>query len=233
MKNLGGFEALHKPTNAGGYWKRFDLNTATKVDPNAIDDGCVDTGGRDGYTTLKVNSGIDSRLLQNGVLFYKQLTDITCEDLAVMGIDIEIMDATPGAYGTAAADNLYIAAGFCSDPANIATRCVALGYEHGSSVDPRCYHEQGGVQAFGGPLASGRWVSGYFLKGRGNVKRFNGAVFTDLSYNPVGGQVNSTSILSSASATDPLYVFLFAGRGAAGSWQENVRMFYTYSRGRV
>lgn len=230
MQSLGQLEGLYKHSNLGGAWRRFDINGATKVDPNSIDDGSVDSGGQDGITTLSVDSPIDSRLLGQGLFWYMPIP-LTMNDIGTLEIVLDFPDATSGATATQPGDNIYLAAGITSDPTDMANMAFGMGVEHGGSADLRPYIEQGAAQTFITGAALGRHFCGTILKSVGLVKKNACGHILNNSGAFVTGSFHHAISLTPSSPTDPLYIFLFVGRGGAGSFSRRVQMFYSLSKG--
>lgn len=216
-------------TFPGNGWRRFDINRATKVDPNNIDDGSSDTGGQDGATTLKVDSPVDCRLLSQGMFWYKPIS-LTCDDIATIGIILDFPDATSGAPETVQADKIYCSAGVTSDPAAMATRAFGAGIEHDATADMRGYTEQSGIQSFAAGSASGRHFEGTILKSSNSVKKIGSGFIINNSGAFVGGTVQNSVTLTPAASSDPLYIFLFVGTGAAVTFERRVQMFFNVSQ---
>lgn len=217
-------------TFPGNGWRRFDINKATKVDPNNIAAGATDTGGQAGATTLAVNSALDTRLLSQGAFWYIPI-NLTDTDIATVDVVLDFPDATGGAPATSAADGIYVSGGLTTDPTAMATRAFGMGIEHGGAADIRSYNEQSGAQTFAVGAATGRHFCGTILKSSGVTKKNGcGHILTNTGAFVAGVFHNAVS-LTPASASDPIYLFLFVGTAAPVTFSRRVQMFYNISRG--
>lgn len=218
-------------TFPGNGWRRFDINKATKVDPNNIDNGSSDTGGQAGATTLKVNSAVDCRLLAQGMFWYMRIPQLSALDIATIGVILDFPDATAGSPATAQADKIYCSGGITSDPTAMATRAFAFGIEHAAVADVRSYQEQAASQALVTGAASARHFVGTILKPSDLTKKNGACHVVNNSGGFVGGSAHNAVSLAYASSSDPMYLFLFVGTSGVASFERRVQMFYQLSKG--
>lgn len=226
MKNLGLSHKLLKHQTTGGVWRKFDISSATKVDPNTIDNGSTTVGG---VTTLKISDGVvTADTPDEGVVWYIPTT-LVAGDLFDVDFFIKAVNATGGAggYGSAQGDNIFTWMGLITNPADILNYGVFIGREHAGSVQPRASISQGGVNAFGTANAGNRHVYGNINSYATHLKsiaRADALNFTRVP--PVVTGLQNGTFLPAAADSDPIYLAVGAGLAAPDTYEIPFELWY-------
>lgn len=207
-------------------WIQFLLADADgSADPNSV----IVTAAEDGDITQFSIAALAARSKVNeGAIWYIQ-TDLVAGDAFCFNGAIEFTDVA-GDHATAETDEMIVWMGLTSDPANMATRAIGVGYEHGLAADPRACGVQGsGVIQYGGSPPNGRHQMSNILSLAGHVGTASRSELIGSNMAPSGSQINQ-GFVAAASNADPIYIFVCIGSTALAAYTLNCRFFYSLTK---